>query len=128
MKDKMIKIIEDNIHDAFFKNNTMKGVVEYLVDSLLSNGVIAINTDVISDANRPLISEIAGYPIDEIINLIKEKNCKVGDIVYQIDNDGNIYESKISKIIYETNGIAFDKSAIGKSVFLEKNKIKKNYC
>ena len=49
-------------------------------------------------------------------------------IVYQIDNDGNIYESKISKIIYETNGIAFDKSAIGKSVFLEKNKIKKNYC
>lgn len=43
--------------------------------------------------------------------------CKVGDTVYQLDTAGDIYESKITKIIYDTNGIAFDETAIGTSIF-----------
>lgn len=39
--------------------------------------------------------------------------CKV----YQIDAE-RIYESKVKEIIYDTDSIAFDKRAIGKTVFL----------
>ena len=48
--------------------------------------------------------------------------CKVGDTVYQLDNAGNIYESKIRRIIYDTVGISFDERAIGKGVFLSREK------
>ena len=44
--------------------------------------------------------------------------CKVGDKVYQVCNNGRIYESTIINVIYETTQIAFDESAIGKTVFL----------
>lgn len=47
-----------------------------------------------------------------------ELPCKVGDTVYQYDNAGRIYVSKIKNIVYETNGIAFDKRAINNSIFL----------
>ena len=46
--------------------------------------------------------------------------CKVGDKVYQYDTAGDIYELEITKIIYDTKGIAFDERAIGKSIFLTK--------
>ena len=52
--------------------------------------------------------------------LIVELPCKVGDKIYQLDTAGNIYESEITKIIYDTNGIAFDERAIGKGVFLSR--------
>lgn len=51
-------------------------------------------------------------------SLFVELPCNVGDKIYQIDTTGNIYESEITKIIYDTHGIAFDEKAIGKSVFL----------
>lgn len=44
--------------------------------------------------------------------------CKAGDAVYQFDNAGRIYESVVTKIIYDTPIISFDKNAIGVSVFL----------
>lgn len=54
--------------------------------------------------------------------------CKVGDTVYQTDGV-RIYESDICEvdilrksIIYNTNGIAFDETAIGKSIFLTREK------
>ena len=46
--------------------------------------------------------------------------CKVGDMVYEVGTDKEIYQSTITKIIYDTNGIAFDETAIGKTVFLTK--------
>lgn len=46
--------------------------------------------------------------------------CKVGDAVYQFDNAGRIYESVVTKIIYDTPIISFDKNAIGVSVFLSR--------
>ena len=53
--------------------------------------------------------------------------CKVGDTVYQFDNGGEIYESKIRSIYYVENTLfydceffAFDNTAIGQSIFLTK--------
>lgn len=42
--------------------------------------------------------------------------------MYQFDNAGRIYESVVSKIIYDTPIISFDKNAIGVSVFLSREK------
>lgn len=49
----------------------------------------------------------------------KTQTCNVGDKVYQVA-DGVIYESTINKIVYDAGHIAFDKRAIGKSIFLTK--------
>ena len=53
--------------------------------------------------------------------------CTAGDKVYQFDNGGKIYESEIKSIYYANNTLfcdcgyfAFDKRAIGKTVFLTK--------
>lgn len=54
----------------------------------------------------------------------REPLAHIGDSVYQRDNAGNIYKSTIKKIIYETDGIAFDDSAIGQSVFLSEEDLK----
>lgn len=43
--------------------------------------------------------------------------CKVGDTVYQTDGE-RVYESVVKNVIYDTDGIAFDETAIGKVVFL----------
>lgn len=64
------------------------------------------------------------YPFDESgCDDFKDRSrfvelpCKVGDTVYQTDGV-RIYPSTIKVLIYDTNGIAFDERAIGKSVFL----------
>ena len=46
-----------------------------------------------------------------------EDACKVGDTVYQTDGV-RVYTSTINRIIYDTENIGFDDSAIGKAVFL----------
>ena len=46
--------------------------------------------------------------------------CKIGDVVYQVSTDRNIYQSTIKSIIYDTSSIAFDERAIGKTVFLSR--------
>ena len=50
--------------------------------------------------------------------------CKVGDTVYQVDSE-RIYKSTVRNIIYDTDGIAFDERAIGKSVFLTREEAEK---
>lgn len=57
-------------------------------------------------------------------SLLVKPPCKVGDAVYQFDNAGRIYESVVTKIIYDTPIISFDKNAIGVSVFLSREKAK----
>ena len=49
----------------------------------------------------------------------RRADCKisVGDKVYQTDGV-RVYESSIRRILYETEGITFDVSAIGQSIFL----------
>lgn len=53
-----------------------------------------------------------------------ETPCKVGDTVYQVDTE-RIYESTVKRIIYDTDGIAFDERAIGKTVFLSREEAEK---
>ena len=43
--------------------------------------------------------------------------CKVGDKVYQTDGV-RLYESTVRSLIFDTENVAFDEGAIGKTVFL----------
>lgn len=65
--------------------------------------------------------EIADGLLDNGVTVLP---CKVGDKVYQRDNVGRIYEHEIKKIVYDTGLIAFDESAIGKTVFLTREEAK----
>lgn len=58
--------------------------------------------------------------------------CKVGDVVYQRDSYGNLYEATVQSIVIDnrrmifiTSGIGFDCDAIGKSVFLTREEAEK---
>ena len=64
--------------------------IEYLADFLLSHGVIVLDECKISRKNLPVISELGGRPLNDVLELIeaeKDKRlirlpCKVGDAVY----------------------------------------------
>lgn len=58
--------------------------------------------------------EIADYLLSHGVTL---PQCKVGDTVYQTDGE-KVYESVVKNVIYDTSGIAFNETAIGKGVFL----------
>ncbi len=61
-----------------------------IADHLLANGVIVLDTSVISPQNRPLITHCADMPMNDILDLVRAKRegglivppCKVGDIIY----------------------------------------------
>lgn len=64
-----------------------------------------------------------------MVNVIKSSDSvvkpgvpviKIGDSVYQTDGI-RIYESRVRKIIYDTEHIAFDEDAIGKTIFLSRD-------
>lgn len=46
-----------------------------------------------------------------------EPPCKIGDKVYQTDGI-RVYDCVVKNIIFDTSGVAFDNSAIGKDIFL----------
>ena len=52
-----------------------------------------------------------------IVDYLFAPPCKVGDTVYQTDGE-RVYESVVENVIYDTDGIVFDETAIGKVVFL----------
>lgn len=53
----------------------------------------------------------------------------VGDTVYQHDDEGNIYELCITGVtfIYDTDGVAFDQTAIGECIFLSAEDAERDY-
>ena len=53
-----------------------------------------------------------------------ELPCAVGDTIYQVAA-GEIYQSTITKIIFDTENIAFDERAIGINIFLTKEEAEK---
>ena len=77
------------------------------------------------DVSDKTISEIAEHRIE---NGVIASPCKVGDKIYQTDGI-RIYESTINEITFTTQkmicvcvteNIAFDETAIGKSIFFDK--------
>ena len=73
MRDRLVELIEDD----YFPSS------EDLADHLIANGVVAIDTNVVSPENRPLITHLAEMPLDDVIERIKAdvvpvvrcKNC-----------------------------------------------------
>lgn len=96
-KERLVELIKDEI------DCDRAGIVpEWLANHLIANGVLVIDTDVVSMKNRPLISSVASLPIDEVIDLVKAKEegrlivppCKVGQTVYVITNKHPCYACK----------------------------------
>lgn len=54
----------------------------------------------------------------------KSKHIELSNKVYQTDGV-RVYESTVKNVIYETESIAFDKRAIGQSVFLTREEAEK---
>ena len=85
----MLKGAETKVTEMLSTPLALEEWLGIYADYLLANGVVVVDTDVISAENRPLISTIADYPIDEVISLMKAKEegriivppCKVGDKV-----------------------------------------------
>ena len=94
-----------------------------LADHLLENGVVVVDTNKVSVKNRPLITHIAGYPIDDVVDLMEVKNagrivelpCAVGDTVYWVtkscDENGReesaIHEGTIISFSLQNDGLWF---------------------
>ena len=92
MKERLIELISEVQY--------MGGLEEKLADHLLDNGVVVVDSRVVSPKNLPLITHIAGYPINEVIDLMEAKNagrivelpCAVGDDIYWINPSTNKVE------------------------------------
>lgn len=107
MRDRLMKLLADCQHeydkecvDAISSKRPLKGEFAFYADHLLANGVIV-------------------------------PPCKVGDTVYQTDG-ARIYESCITHIeiysfvtVFYTDGVAFDETAIGNSIYLTKEEAEK---
>lgn len=85
--------------------------------------VVTLNKNDYEDATRFYLYAQRLWELENKMER-REPLAHIGDSVYQRDNAGNIYKSTIKKIIYETDGIAFDESAIGQSVFLSEEDLK----
>lgn len=65
--------------------------------------------------------ELADYLFENGVVVLP---CRVGDIVYQTDGV-RVYESRVSEIVYYTPTVAFDGTAVGKSIFLTREEAEK---
>lgn len=133
-RERLVQLIIDSV------NGCARNWAEVIADHLLANGVLVIDTDVVSMKNRPLISSVASLPIDEVIDLVKAKEegrlivppCKVGDTVYYLHEYVNrVYEGEVTSFIYvsDTNrfGIHYDGGygIFGRYVFLTREEAEK---
>lgn len=57
--------------------------------------------------------------------MTNEKELKPGDTVYQC-NGVKVFKSVIKNVVYETDSVCFDKTAIGTSIFLTEEEAKKH--
>lgn len=111
MRDRLIELIKQADFDytaeccEISENGSLPypPLEERFADHLLANGVVVCDIDAVSLKNRPLISQFAGKPLDEVIELVRAKDegrvivppVKAGQTVY------------VPWEYYETHGIAF---------------------
>ena len=94
MRDRLVELIKQAKKSTKNANCDLERNMLF-ADSLIENGVVVLDTDVLLSEYRPLIRTIADMPLNEVIELIKAKRegriivppCKVGDTVYQIDDE-----------------------------------------
>lgn len=65
--------------------------------------------------------------VEHLCPVFKDKSTVIEkpDTVFQTDGV-RIYKSKVKNVIFDTDGIAFDERAIGKTVFLTREEAEKN--
>ena len=99
MRDRLIELIlqstqkcdsTDCIRCKYWNTNDCGAV--RMADHLIKNGVVVLDTGIISPESRPLIQTFAEMPMNEVFDLVKAKQegriivppCNVGDTVYII--------------------------------------------
>ena len=81
MRDRLIELINNLANGEEPIIEGLEIWSDAIADYLLANGVVVIDTDVVSLKNRPLITQCFGLPLDEIIERISEKKrCKMTKI------------------------------------------------
>ena len=78
MRDKLIELIlksEILCNTCGESSNTY--CAEALADHLLANGVVVLDMGEVSTKDRPLITHIAGLPLNDIADLIKYKDKQI---------------------------------------------------
>ena len=96
-----------------------------LKDKLIKELRIAKTEWLEQECDHETEKELVEYVADHLIEIgVIVPPCKVGDKVYQFDSAGNIYESEIKSIIYQTESIAFDERAIDENIFLSIEKLR----
>ena len=113
MRDRLIKLLQNNSYlDVLDEEHWL-----FAAEQLLANGVVVIDTDVVSIPNRPLISQYMGRPIDEVINLIRKSEWISVDerlpndkqIVLTIDSQGEMavcfYEEQWKGVFQQYGGL-----------------------
>lgn len=87
---------------------------ELLIKLILQSEILASEVGFFNcHFSKPKAECVADFLLENGVNL---PPCKVGDTVYQTDGE-RVYASVVKKVIYDTDGIAFDETAIGTSVF-----------
>lgn len=81
MRDRLIELINNLANGEEPIIEGLEHWSDTIADYLLDNGVLVIDTNVVSPKNRPLITQCLGLPLDEIIERISEKKrCKMTKI------------------------------------------------
>ena len=94
MRDRLVELIKQAKQNTKNANCDLERNLLF-ADSLIENGVVVLDTDVLLSEYRPLIRTIADMPLNEVIELIKAKRegriivppCKVGDEVWVVEED-----------------------------------------
>ncbi|MBR6793356.1 MAG: hypothetical protein IKM48_03225 [Clostridia bacterium] len=103
-RDRLIELIKNARKNTKGANCDIERNMLF-ADHLLANGVVVLDTGVISPKNRPLITHFADMPINDVLDLVRAKRegriivppCKVGQTVYYIAF-GKVYKGKCHAI------------------------------
>ena len=120
MRERLIELLDETMSEQYEKRHLV--TARHTADHLLANGVVVVDTNIVSAKNRPLITHIADYPIDEVIDLMEAKNagriaelpCAVGDKVYWINRSTKEVETDIVISIHRyEDGFSITTKTIG---------------
>lgn len=87
--------------------------IEYAIDKHASSAIEKLDSLLSREDNSDHVKDLLNAESEGRLLVLP---CKVGDKVYQTDGI-KIYESTVRQLIFDTENIAFDVCAIGKSVF-----------